>query len=191
MQRDVVHRSAAVEVSQQVEPEVQRSIFDFADPRSSSPAGREGHSRLHDADGRHRLQPDHERTGGAERRQHPARRDRADSRRKLHHGGARTTTASSTPSAPGPPTQFEAIKDIGASIYQDISNFISQFKLTDLASPGDLWDRAKGIVERPIARMIAFAKALKDGIVTLVKNAILKPIAASRGRPAATRCCAR
>ncbi len=75
-------------------------------------------------------------------------------------------------------TQFDTIKDIASSIYQEIQNFIDQFSITDLASPGKLWDRAKAIVERPIARVIAFAKALKDGIVTLIKDAILKPIAA-------------
>jgi len=75
-------------------------------------------------------------------------------------------------------TQFETIKDIASSIYQDVTNFIDQFKLTDLASPGALWEKAKGIVERPIARIVAFAKALKDGIVNLIKDAILKPIAA-------------
>lgn len=75
-------------------------------------------------------------------------------------------------------TQFETIKDIGSAIWQDIENFLDQFSLTDLASPGALWDRAKAIVERPIARIKAFAIALKDGIVTLIKDAILKPIAA-------------
>jgi hypothetical protein len=75
-------------------------------------------------------------------------------------------------------TQFDAIKDIASSIYQEIQTFIDQFSITDLASPGKLWDRAKAIVERPIARVVAFAKALKDGIVQLIKDAILKPIAA-------------
>ncbi|MEO8519798.1 MAG: DUF4157 domain-containing protein [Acidobacteriota bacterium] len=75
-------------------------------------------------------------------------------------------------------TQFDIVKGIASTIYQDIENFISGFSVTDLASPGTLWDRAKAIVDRPIARITAFAVALKDGIVQLIKDAILKPIAA-------------
>jgi hypothetical protein len=73
--------------------------------------------------------------------------------------------------------QFETIKDIASGIWQDIENFIKGFSITDLAHPGDLWDRAKAIVMRPIDRIIAFATALKDGIIKLVKDAILKPLA--------------
>lgn len=83
--------------------------------------------------------------------------------------------------------QFDALKDIGASLWQDIENFLAGFSATDLLDPGGLWDRAKAIVERPIARIKAFATALKDGIVALIKDAILKPIAefarTSRGYP--------
>ena len=75
-------------------------------------------------------------------------------------------------------TQFDTVKGIAAAIYQDIENFINGFSITDLASPGKLWDQAKEIVDRPIARITAFAIALKDGIVQLIKDAILKPIAA-------------
>jgi hypothetical protein len=84
-------------------------------------------------------------------------------------------------------TQFDTIAGIAGSIYQDIQNFIDQFSVTDLASPGKLWDQARAIVDRPIGRAVAFAKALKDGIVALIKDAILKPIAAfartTRGYP--------
>ena len=73
--------------------------------------------------------------------------------------------------------QFETIKDIASGIWQDIENFVKGFSITDLAHPGDLWDRAKAIVMRPVDRIIAFATALKDGIVKLVKDAILKPLA--------------
>ena len=74
--------------------------------------------------------------------------------------------------------QFESLKEIGASLWQDIENFLGGFGATDLLDPGGLWDRAKAIVDRPIARIKAFATALKDGIVTLIKDAILKPIGA-------------
>lgn len=72
--------------------------------------------------------------------------------------------------------QFETIKDIGSAIRQSIEEFISSgIEITDL---GGTWERAKAIVLNPIARLKAFAIALKDGIVTLIKNAILNPIAA-------------
>jgi hypothetical protein len=74
--------------------------------------------------------------------------------------------------------QFQTIKDIGAGIWQDIENFIKNFSVLDLRDPGALWERAKAIVTRPIDRVLAFARALKDGIVNLIKDAILKPIAA-------------
>ena len=83
--------------------------------------------------------------------------------------------------------QFDALKDIGASLWQDIENFLAGFSATDLLDPGGLWDRAKAIVERPIARIKAFATSLKDGIVAFIKDAILKPIAdyarTTRGYP--------
>jgi hypothetical protein len=84
-------------------------------------------------------------------------------------------------------TQFDALKDIGSGIWQAIENFLSGFKLTDLADPGALWDQATAIVMKPVSRVIAFAITLKDGIVALIKSAVLKPLAAyartTRGYP--------
>ena len=86
--------------------------------------------------------------------------------------------------------QFAALKDIGAAIWQDIENFISGFKLTDLADPGGLWDQAKAIVMRPVNHVIAFAISVKDGIIALIKAAVLAPLAAfartTRGYPLLT-----
>jgi hypothetical protein len=74
--------------------------------------------------------------------------------------------------------QFQTLQNIGAGIWQDIENFLKEFSVLDLRNPGALWERAKGIVTRPLERVKAFAIALKDGIVKLIKDAILKPIAA-------------
>jgi hypothetical protein len=68
--------------------------------------------------------------------------------------------------------QFETLKDVGSNIWQDIENF--KVDLTDLSGT---WERAKAIVTRPIDRVLAFATTLKDGIVALIKDAILKPLA--------------
>jgi hypothetical protein len=74
--------------------------------------------------------------------------------------------------------QFNILKDIGSTIWQDIKNFISKFSIEDLGNLGAVWDRAQHIVTAPIAQIKSFAIGLKNGIVTLVKDAILKPIAA-------------
>ena len=83
--------------------------------------------------------------------------------------------------------QFETLKDIGAAIWQSIENFIKGFSVTDLGDLGGLWERAKALVSGPIERIKTFAINLKDGIVRLIKDAILKPIAAfaatTRGYP--------
>ncbi|TAL45720.1 MAG: hypothetical protein EPN89_11855, partial [Methylovulum sp.] len=74
--------------------------------------------------------------------------------------------------------QFLALSSIGSNIWQDIKQFVKKFSVTDLADPGAVWERAKSIVTAPIGQIKAFATGLKDGIVSLVKDAILKPIAA-------------
>ena len=78
--------------------------------------------------------------------------------------------------------QFAALQDIGSGIWQDIESFIQSFDITDLADLGGLWARARAIVERPVHRVMAFAVALKDGVVGLIKDAILKPVAAFAGK---------
>ena len=57
--------------------------------------------------------------------------------------------------------QFDALKNIGSSIVEAIEQFISNFQVTDLASPGDVWDRAKKLVTGPIDQVEAFAIGLK------------------------------
>jgi hypothetical protein len=74
--------------------------------------------------------------------------------------------------------QFDAIKNIGSGIWQDIEQFIKDLSLTDLGDLGGVWNRARRIVARPIDQVMAFARGLKDGIVGLIKDAILKPVAA-------------
>jgi hypothetical protein len=185
VQRETIHRSA-VTVSEQVAPHVQRSIFDIANPRTYfARAARAipGFTMLTVVIGFNPITNERvERNAGNILR----------GAIELIPGGALITEALNNHGVFDKVSlwaaqQFETLKDIGSSVYQDIENFIAQFKLTDLASPGELWDKAKGIVERPIARVLAFAKALKDGIVNLIKDAILKPIAAfartTRGYP--------
>jgi hypothetical protein len=71
--------------------------------------------------------------------------------------------------------QFTTLSNIGSSIRQSIADFISNF---DILSPGAMLERGKQLITEPIARIKNFAGSLKDGIVTFIKDAILKPIAA-------------
>jgi hypothetical protein len=74
-------------------------------------------------------------------------------------------------------SQLAAFGDIGAAIKQAIRNFIAGFSGWDLFRPWRLWDRAKRIFTDPISQIIDFAKGLVGGIVDLIKDAILRPIA--------------
>ena len=71
--------------------------------------------------------------------------------------------------------QFTTLSTIGGSIRQSIADFITNF---DILSPGAMLERGKQLITEPIARIKNFAGSLKDGIVTFIKDAILKPIAA-------------
>ena len=75
-------------------------------------------------------------------------------------------------------TQFDTLKDIGSNIWTDIKQFVKGLGPRDLGDLEGAWNRGKRILTGPIDQMIAFAKNLKDGIVQLIKDAILKPIGA-------------
>jgi hypothetical protein len=74
--------------------------------------------------------------------------------------------------------QFDTLKDIGSSLIANIEAFIKDVSITDLVHPGEVIDRGKRIVTNAIDRIIAFATGLKNTVVTLIKDAILKPLAA-------------
>ena len=185
-QGDVAHRSAVVGVAERVTPQVQRSFLGIPNPReyfAGKAAAIPGFTMLTVVIGYNPITNARvERNAGNILR----------AAIQLIPGGSFITDALNAHGvfdavSAWVAVQFETLKEIGASIYQDIENFISKFSITDLADPGGLWDRAKAIVMRPIDRIIAFARAVKDGIVALIKSAILKPIAAfaqtTRGYP--------
>lgn len=185
-QRDVVHRSAIVPVPTRVTPHTQRSFLGIPNPReyfANKAANIPGFTMLTVVIGFNPIT-----NARVERNAGNILRGAI----QLIPGGAFITQALDNHGvfdqvSQWVHTQFETIQDIGSSIWQDIENFLDQFSVTDLADPGGLWDRAKGIVERPINRVIAFATALKDGIVNLIKDLILRPIAefarTTRGYP--------
>lgn len=74
--------------------------------------------------------------------------------------------------------QFAALADLGGSIRDALMQFVDSLGLTDLASPGDVWERAKRIFTAPVDRAIAFGRNLVSGIAEIVKEAIIKPLGA-------------
>lgn len=180
IQRDVVQRSAAVHVAERVTPHVQRGFLDFLgipSPReyfAGKAANIPGYTMLTVVIGFNPISGARvERSAGNILR----------GAIQLIPGGKLITDALESHGifdrvSQWAATQFEALKGIGATIWDEVQSFISGFKLTSLRDPGALWDRARAIVERPIERIKAFAVALKDGIVGLIKSAILNPIAA-------------
>jgi hypothetical protein len=186
VQRDVVHRSPRPEVSARVGSQVQRSFLGIPSPReyfAGKAAAIPGFTMLTVVIGYNPITNARvERSAGNILR----------AAIQMIPGGGLITDALNAHGvfdavSAWASAQFEALRDIGTAVVQDIERFIKGFSLTDLADPGALWDQAKAIVMRPIDRVITFARNLKDGIVALIKTAILRPIAAfartTRGYP--------
>jgi hypothetical protein len=68
--------------------------------------------------------------------------------------------------------------DIGGQIVDGIRRFIDSLSWTDIFHLGDVWDRAKRIFTGPIGRLISFGSSVVGELLTLVKQAILRPLAA-------------
>ncbi|NGZ08804.1 MAG: DUF4157 domain-containing protein [Nitrospira sp. LK70] len=68
--------------------------------------------------------------------------------------------------------------DIGSDIVAGLKRFLDSLSWTDIFHLGDLWDRAKRIFTDPISRLISFAGSVVSEILKMVKDAILKPLAA-------------
>ncbi|HWO21082.1 MAG TPA: DUF4157 domain-containing protein [Kofleriaceae bacterium] len=65
----------------------------------------------------------------------------------------------------------------GASIKADIDRFIKTLSMDDLLRLGDVWNRGKAILERPVGRIIAFVRSLGGAILDMIKDAVLRPLA--------------
>ncbi len=75
-------------------------------------------------------------------------------------------------------TQISALGMTGSAIKDAVTEFISTLDLPgDLFNPGTAWERAKRIFTAPIDRIIQTGISLVTGIIELIKDAILKPIA--------------
>lgn len=83
--------------------------------------------------------------------------------------------------------QFAALRGLGTSIRDSVTQFLSSFSVGDLLDLPGLWERAKALVIGPIEQVKLFIGGLVNGIVTIVKDAILRPLGAfaqtTRGYP--------
>ena len=68
--------------------------------------------------------------------------------------------------------------DIGGEIVAALKAFVNSLSWTDIFDLGGVWDRAKRIFTDPIARLINFGISVAGEILKMVKDAILKPLAA-------------
>ena len=68
--------------------------------------------------------------------------------------------------------------DIGGDIVSGLKRFMDSLSWTDIFDLGGVWDRAKRIFTDPISRLINFGIGVATEILKMVKDAILKPLAA-------------
>lgn len=68
--------------------------------------------------------------------------------------------------------------DIGGDIVAGLKRFLDSLSWTDIFDLGGVWDRAKRIFTDPIGRLIDFGVSVAVEILKMVKDAILKPLAA-------------
>jgi len=68
------------------------------------------------------------------------------------------------------------------SIKSALDAFVGGLGVADAFRLGSVWERAKRIFTEPIDRLISFAKGLVSAVLDLIKEAILKPLAALAAR---------
>jgi len=68
--------------------------------------------------------------------------------------------------------------DIGGEIVGALKAFMDSLSWTDIFDLGGVWDRAKRIFTGPIGRLVDFAVSTAIELLKIVKDAILKPLAA-------------
>ena len=74
--------------------------------------------------------------------------------------------------------KLATLGDIGSDIIAALHAFIDSLSWTDIFDLGGVWNRAKRIFTDPIGRLISFAGNVVSELLTMVKDAILRPLAA-------------
>ncbi len=73
--------------------------------------------------------------------------------------------------------QIKALGMTGSLIRDGIDRFLDSLSWSDIFDLGGVWERAKSIFTEPIGRIIDTAKSIGIGIITFVKDAIVRPLA--------------
>jgi len=73
--------------------------------------------------------------------------------------------------------QIRTLGMTGSVIRQAIDRFLGSLSWRDIFNPGGVWQRARRIFTEPIDRIVSFARGLVTGILRLIKEAILRPLA--------------
>ena len=73
--------------------------------------------------------------------------------------------------------QIRTLGMTGSLIRDAIDRFLDSLSWTDIFDLGGVWDRAKRIFTEPIDRIISFVGGLVSGLIGLIKDAILRPLA--------------
>jgi Domain of unknown function (DUF4157) len=75
--------------------------------------------------------------------------------------------------------QVATLGMVGSAVFDALMSFLHATDFSDLVlHPGDSWDNAKRVFTEPIDRLIAFFKSVAQGFIDLIKDAVLKPLAA-------------
>jgi hypothetical protein len=76
--------------------------------------------------------------------------------------------------------QIAGLGEIGGDILRGLNRFLDSLGTSDLIpwNWGNVWERAKQIFTAPIARLISFGASAATDILKMVKQVILKPLAA-------------
>lgn len=87
--------------------------------------------------------------------------------------------------------QLAALTALGSGLWQTVKDILDSLSWGDLLSPGEAWARAKAMLGRTLERATALVIGLVEGIVELVRQAVLLPLAAAaRGTRAYPLLCA-
>jgi hypothetical protein len=73
--------------------------------------------------------------------------------------------------------QINSLGMTGSVIRQAIDQFLDSLSWTDIFDLGGVWERAKRIFTVPLGRIFSFLLGLGSGILRLIKDAILRPLA--------------
>lgn len=73
--------------------------------------------------------------------------------------------------------QINSLGMTAGLIRSAVTDFISSLSASDILHLGRVWERAQRIFTSPIDRLISFGRGLASGIIAIIKNAILRPLA--------------